>query len=60
MERAKELIEADPSIVLKDLSYSLGFADSHYFTKVFKQNVGLTPTEYRDQMLQNHSRKGCE
>lgn len=60
LERAKELIEADPSIVLKDLSYSLGFADSHYFTKVFKQNVGLTPTEYRDQMLQNHSRKGCE
>lgn len=49
VEKAKELIRTDPTLRLKDLSYSLGFMDSHYFTKVFKQHVGVTPTEYREQ-----------
>lgn len=49
IEKAKKLIRTNSEIVIRDLSYSLGFTDSHYFTKVFKQNVGLTPTEYKEK-----------
>lgn len=51
LNKAMELIQADPSLLLKDLSYCVGVLDAHYFTKVFKKHVGRTPTEYRDAIL---------
>lgn len=50
IEKAKELIRTDPELLLKDLAYQLGYTDSHYFTKVFRQYVGVTPTEYKEKM----------
>lgn len=51
IEKAKELIRTDPDLRLKDLAYSMGYTDSHYFTKVFKQLAGATPTEYRERYM---------
>lgn len=51
VERAKELLE-DISINIKDVSYKVGYRDSNYFAKVFKRIVGITPTEYRMEILQ--------
>lgn len=31
---------------IKDISYMCGFNDQQYFTKVFKEKTGITPTEY--------------
>ncbi len=32
---------------IKDISSRVGYANSFYFTRIFKQSVGLTPSEYR-------------
>lgn len=50
VERAKELL-ADIVINVKDISLKVGYRDSNYFARVFKRIAGVTPTEYRMQML---------
>ena len=46
LDEAKRLLdETDKSIL--DVSAALNFKEQSYFCKVFKKNVGLTPTEYR-------------
>lgn len=50
IDRAKELL-ADVRINIKDLSAKVGYRDSNYFAKVFKRITGVTPTEYRMQVL---------
>lgn len=35
---------------VKEISTSVGFLDSNYYTKVFKSLVGMTPSEYRSQL----------
>jgi YesN/AraC family two-component response regulator len=50
IEKAKLLL-ADVVINIKDVSQEVGYRDSNYFTKVFKRMVGVTPSEYRTQIL---------
>jgi len=52
MARAKELL-ANVLINIKDVGTEVGYKDSNYFAKVFKRVTGMTPSEYRLQMLQN-------
>lgn len=37
------------SLDIKQIAYTLGFADASYFTRFFVKNAGLTPTEFRRQ-----------
>lgn len=32
---------------MAQIAYQVGFNDSHYFSKCFKQVYGVTPTEYK-------------
>jgi AraC-like DNA-binding protein len=34
-----------------ETAYWLGFENPPYFSRLFKKEVGLTPTEYREQFL---------
>lgn len=52
MERAQALIR-EGGRTMADISYAVGFNDSHYFSKVFKLEVGMTPTEYRNSLKQD-------
>ena len=46
IEKAKSiLLTTDDSIT--GISYSLGFNYPHYFSRLFKQKTGISPTEYR-------------
>lgn len=47
LERAKALIR-EGGRTMAGISYATGFNDPHYFSKIFKKEFGLTPTEYRD------------
>lgn len=48
---AKKMLE-DVVINIKDVGVKVGYHDPNYFAKVFKRSVGVTPSEYRLQILQ--------
>lgn len=35
------------TITIKDVAYRIGFNDEHYFSNVFRQKTGMSPSEYR-------------
>lgn len=47
MEEAAFLL-TDSNATVKEISSSLGFTDSHNFMKLFKNTLGMTPSEYRN------------
>ena len=48
MGRAKEMLK-DESLSMKEICTEIGYSDPNYFSRIFKKNVGLTPTEYRER-----------
>ena len=50
MERAKELI-SEQVYTFTEISAMLGFNSIHYFSRIFKKETGMTPTEYRSSIL---------
>ena len=50
LERAKALI-LEGGRTMAEISYATGFNDPHYFSKIFKKEFGVTPTEFRDSSL---------
>ena len=48
IDRAKILLK-DVSFNIKEVGKSVGYADSNYFTKVFKRSIGMSPSEYRSK-----------
>ncbi|WP_066441279.1 helix-turn-helix domain-containing protein [Chryseobacterium sp. CCH4-E10] len=49
ISRAKELLKSRNSI--KETAFQTGFSDANYFTRVFKQLVGMTPKSYQDKVI---------
>lgn len=54
IEKAKELLN---SVEYKtyEVAGLVGISNSHYFSKLFKKYVGMTPTEYKDMQKNNSS-----
>ncbi|HEY9281468.1 MAG TPA: AraC family transcriptional regulator [Eoetvoesiella sp.] len=50
LERAKELLSTSRQQV-KGVAYQCGFSDEAYFNRRFRQWVGMTPKQYRDQQV---------
>lgn len=48
MEKAKQLLLAN-EMSMKEICSMVGYADPNYFSRSFKKNVGVTPTEYRER-----------
>ena len=46
MEKAKELLTTTERS-MKEICSMVGYADPNYFSRSFKKNVGVTPTEYK-------------
>lgn len=49
ISRAKELLALNNSI--KETAFQTGFSDTNYFTRVFKQFVGITPKNYQNKVI---------
>ncbi len=45
IEKAKELLKSGNTV--ETVSEAVGYNDSNYFSKIFKKQVGLTPTQYK-------------
>jgi two-component system response regulator YesN len=50
IERAKQLL-SDSSLKTYAVADAVGFGDPHYFSTIFKKVAGVTPSEYRETIL---------
>ncbi len=48
IDRAKQLL-INKEISIKSICAATGYSDPNYFSRIFKKQVGLTPTEYREK-----------
>lgn len=51
LNKAKELLRTTDKRS-SQIAFDVGYNDSHYFSYIFKKNIGMTPSEYR-QRYQN-------
>lgn len=49
IEHAKKLLQ-DKELSIKQICLETGYSEPNYFSRIFKKNVGITPTEYRDKL----------
>ena len=47
MTKAKELLQSS-DLSMKEICAQVGYSDPNYFSRTFKKNVGVTPTEYKE------------
>ena len=50
IDAAKKLLQ-NPQYNVLEAADMTGFKNTRYFSKIFKKNVGLTPSEYRKRHL---------
>ncbi len=48
IDRAKRLLSTT-QMRSSDIAYEIGFNDPHYFSFIFKKNVGMTPRDFRSE-----------
>jgi two-component system response regulator YesN len=48
IERAKLLLQSK-EVSIKNICVETGYSDPNYFSRIFKKQVGVTPTEYREK-----------
>ena len=46
IEKAKELLD-NTDMSMKEICIEVGYSNPNYFSRIFKKNVGVTPTEYK-------------
>ncbi len=49
IDKAKELLSGS-DMSIKEICSACGYTDPNYFSRSFKKNVGVTPTEYKEGM----------
>jgi two-component system response regulator YesN len=47
INKAKELLSAT-DMSMKEICCEIGYSDPNYFSRIFKKNLGVTPTEYKE------------
>jgi len=49
MAEARRLLIGSPGRDIKEIGEIVGYPDPHYFSRIFKNTHGITPTEYRSR-----------
>ena len=49
-DKSKMRVDLFGDMKIKDIAEMLGFSDQYYFSKVFKQQYGVSPQTYRSQI----------
>lgn len=47
LNRAEQLLRRHPELSIGEIAAATGFQDNHYFSRVFRQRRGCTPSEWR-------------
>lgn len=50
MEKARDLIENEPSFSVQKIAAMVGYDDAYHFSKLFKKHFGVAPTKYRNPL----------
>jgi len=53
MEKAMTLLKSQDEMRIGDIAEQCGFADMAYFSRVFRQHYGMTPTQARNSTKQD-------
>ncbi len=56
IEKAKEIMEDNPDLFIKDIAAMVGFSDQFYFSRIFHSITGMSPAEY----MKNHKGISCD
>jgi len=54
---AKQMLESQSTV--QEIAYAVGFEDAGYFSKAFKEIVGITPTQYKANFSQAIEQNDC-
>ena len=46
LEKSRELL-LSTVLSVKEIADEVGFTDANYFTRLFRQNFGISPTDFR-------------
>ncbi|HIT91243.1 MAG TPA: helix-turn-helix domain-containing protein [Candidatus Merdenecus merdavium] len=52
LNRAKELLVVE-NVSIKEIALAVGFSDPLYFSRIFKKQFALSPSEYRKRFINN-------
>ncbi len=50
IDQAKRLLQ-NRELSIKNICVDTGYSDPNYFSRIFKKQVGVTPTEYREKLV---------
>lgn len=54
LKRAKQILEADPSMMVSQIAYEVGFNNPKKFSKYFKEEYGMYPSEFTSSLTENN------
>jgi CheY-like chemotaxis protein len=54
LKRAKQILEADPSMMVSQIAYEVGFNNPKKFSKYFKEEYGMYPSEFTASLTENN------
>jgi two-component system, response regulator YesN len=55
LSEAKKSIDRNPSLEMQEVSSIVGYSNSSYFSKSFKEKYGITPTGYRQRLMEKNA-----
>ena len=56
MRKARHLLDKHPEMNVSEIATLCAYNDTPNFTRAFKKNFGLTPTQYLDQRKESKSK----
>ncbi|WP_249662400.1 helix-turn-helix domain-containing protein, partial [Lysinibacillus fusiformis] len=51
MKKAVALLKST-NVSLKEIATSVGYTDVHYFNRIFKSHLGISPGKYRKRVME--------
>lgn len=53
MKAAQALLK-DSRLTISEIAYQIGYSDNQYFSRAFRQNFNMPPSQYRKMLLDSH------